>query len=54
MRRTGLLLLAILVLPVALSVAGCEDGISEEAAIDRQKQIEEGNKKLGLTPELGD
>ncbi len=52
MRRTGLLLLAILTLPMIL--AGCGDEVSQDAAMDRQKEIEEGNKALGLTPDQGD
>jgi hypothetical protein len=54
MRRTGLLLAAILVLPLALSAAGCSDEITEDAALDRHKAIQEGNKQFGLTPEDGD
>jgi hypothetical protein len=42
-------LLAVLLILAGSIVTGCAQGdISQGSAMDRQKEIEEGNKKLGV------
>ncbi len=47
--RFKLVILSLVVFAVLAPLVGCAAGnVSEGSAMDRQKEIEEGNKKLGV------